>query len=123
MTLAAQILTLPLIVFYFGRLSVVGLLANLLILPAQPPIMVGGMITLIVGLIWELLGQIAAVVPWFFLTYTTAVVRRWPRCRSHRWIRARSVARHRALFRRPADRADRPRPAAFAQLLPRRGGP
>ena len=73
-TLAAQILTLPLIVFYFGRLSVVGLLANLLILPAQPPIMVGGMITLIVGLIWELLGQIAAVVPWFFLTYTTAVV-------------------------------------------------
>ncbi len=73
-TLAAQILTLPLIVFYFGRLSVVGLLANLLILPAQPPIMVGGMFTLIVGLIWELLGQIAAVVPWFFLTYTTVVV-------------------------------------------------
>ena len=73
-TLAAQILTLPLIVFYFGRLSVVGLLANLLILPAQPPIMVGGMFTLIVGLIWEVLGQIAAVVPWFFLTYTTAVV-------------------------------------------------
>jgi hypothetical protein len=36
--------------------------------------MVGGMITLIVGLMWELLGQIAAVVPWFFLTYTTAVV-------------------------------------------------
>jgi competence protein ComEC len=73
-TLAVQILTLPLIVFYFGRLSVVGLLANLLILPAQPPIMVGGMVTLIVGLIWGLLGQIAAVVPWFFLTYTTVVV-------------------------------------------------
>jgi hypothetical protein len=73
-TLAAQILTLPLIIFYFGRLTVVGLLANLLILPAQPPIMVGGMITLIVGLILEVLGQIAAVVPWFFLTYTTTVV-------------------------------------------------
>jgi competence protein ComEC len=73
-TLAAQPLTLPLIVSYFGRLSVVGLVANLLILPAQPPIMIGGMITLIAGLIWELLGQIAAVVPWFFLTYTTAVV-------------------------------------------------
>jgi len=68
-TLTAQILTLPLIVFQFGRLSLVGLLANLLILPAQPPIMVGGMITLIVGLILEVLGQIAAVVPWFFLTY------------------------------------------------------
>jgi len=73
-TLAAQILTLPLIVLQFGRLSAVGLLANLLILPAQPPIMVGGMVTLVVGLVWELLGRIAAVVPWFFLTYTTAVV-------------------------------------------------
>jgi competence protein ComEC len=73
-TLAAQILTLPLIVYQFGRLSVVGLLANLLILPAQPPIMVGGMVTLIAGLVSELVGRIAAAVPWFFLTYTTAVV-------------------------------------------------
>lgn len=73
-TLAAQILTLPLIVYYFGRLSLISLLANFLILPAQPPIMIGGMATLVGGLIWETLGRIAAVIPWLFLTYTTTIV-------------------------------------------------
>lgn len=74
-TLAAQVLTLPLIVYYFGRLSLIALLTNFLILPAQPPIMVGGMATMILGLIWEPLGRVLAVIPWLFLTYTTAVVR------------------------------------------------
>ena len=73
-TLAAQVPTLPLLVYYFGRLSLVSLVANFLILPAQPPIMIGGMVTLVIGLIWEVLGRVAAVIPWFFLTYTTAVV-------------------------------------------------
>ncbi len=74
-TLAAQLLTLPLIVYYFGRLSAVSLLANFLILPVQPAIMLGGMITLIVGLLWEVLGRIAGAVPWLCLTYTVTVVR------------------------------------------------
>jgi len=73
-TLAAQIMTLPLIVYYFGRLSLVSLLTNFLILPAQPPIMTAGMATLLAGLIWEPLGRIVAIVPWLFLTYTTWVV-------------------------------------------------
>ena len=41
-TLAAQILTLPLIAHYFGRLSVVSPLANLLVLPVQPAVMILG---------------------------------------------------------------------------------
>jgi competence protein ComEC len=41
-TLAAQIITGPLIVYHFGRLSLVSLLTNLLILAAQPPIMLLG---------------------------------------------------------------------------------
>jgi competence protein ComEC len=41
-TLAAQILTFPLIAFYFGRVSLVAPLANLLILPVQPAIMAWG---------------------------------------------------------------------------------
>jgi competence protein ComEC len=73
-TLAAQVLTLPLIIYYFGRLSVISLLANLLILPAQPPIMFGGMITLVLGLLVEWVGRVTAVVPWLFLSYTVAVV-------------------------------------------------
>ncbi|NIV29419.1 MAG: hypothetical protein GWN58_07890, partial [Anaerolineae bacterium] len=39
LTLAAQILTIPLVITHFGRFSLVAPLANLLILPAQPPIM------------------------------------------------------------------------------------
>ncbi|MBM4460180.1 MAG: ComEC family competence protein [Chloroflexi bacterium] len=74
-TLAAQIATLPLIVYYFGRLSLISLFTNFLILPAQPPILMGGLATLIGGLIWEPVGRVLAVIPWLFLTYTTAVVR------------------------------------------------
>ncbi|MCX6028674.1 MAG: ComEC/Rec2 family competence protein [Chloroflexi bacterium] len=74
-TLAAQITTLPLIVAYFGRLSLVSLLTNFLILPAQPPIMMGGMMTLVAGLLWEPLGRVLGVIPWLFLTYTTTIVR------------------------------------------------
>jgi competence protein ComEC len=74
-TLAAQITTLPVVVAYFGRLSLISLVTNFLILPAQPPIMMGGMATLVFGLIWEPVGRVLAVIPWLFLTYTTAVVR------------------------------------------------
>ena len=74
-TLAAQVTTLPLIVYYFGRVSLISLVTNFLILPAQPPIMTGGMATLVAGLAWEPLGRVLAVIPWLFLTYTTAMVR------------------------------------------------
>ena len=74
-TLAAQIMTLPLTVYHFGRLSPISLLANFLILPAQPPIMMGGMATLMGGWAWEPLGRVLAAIPLLFLTYTTAIVR------------------------------------------------
>ncbi|MGD8398484.1 MAG: ComEC/Rec2 family competence protein, partial [Anaerolineae bacterium] len=41
-TIAAQILVLPLIAYHFGRVSPVSPLANLLIVPVQPPIMALG---------------------------------------------------------------------------------
>ena len=74
-TLAAQVTTLPVIVFYFGRISLISLVTNFFILPAQPPIMTGGMATLVAGLVWEPLARGLALIPWLFLTYTTAVVR------------------------------------------------
>ncbi len=52
-TLAAQVTTLPVIVYYFGRISLISLVTNFFILPAQPPIMTGGMATLVAGLAWE----------------------------------------------------------------------
>ncbi len=74
-TLAAQVLTLPLLVAVFGRLSLISPLTNFLILPVQPIIMTGGLLTLLGGFLREPLGRVLAVVPWLFLSYTTAVVR------------------------------------------------
>jgi competence protein ComEC len=74
-TLAAQLMVTPLMLYYFRRLSLVSLPANLLVLPAQPPVMAGGLATLAGGLIWEPAGRVLAVVPWLFLTYTNAVVK------------------------------------------------
>jgi len=74
-TLAAQALTVPLIVAVFGRLSLISPITNFLILPVQPVIMTGGLLALLGGFLWEPLGRVLAVVPWLFLSYTTAVVR------------------------------------------------
>jgi hypothetical protein len=74
-TVAAQAAVLPLILFYFGRLSPVSLLANLLVLPVQPAILAGGIAALFGGLAWEPVGQALATVPWLFLTYTWQVIK------------------------------------------------
>ncbi len=73
-TLAAQVFTLPLILFYFGRLSLIAPLANVLILPAQPALMGTGALATLVGLVWQPAGQAVAAVAWLFLTYTVRVV-------------------------------------------------
>jgi competence protein ComEC len=73
-TLAAQVLVIPVVLLHFGRFSLTSLVANALILPAQPPILTGGILTLLAGLAWEPLGRLVAGVPWLFLTYTTGVV-------------------------------------------------
>jgi len=82
-TLAAMLLTIPLVVYHFGRLSVVSPLANLLILPAQPVIMTLGGTATLVGLvrILEPVAQAIAWIPWLGLAYTNALVRwlaDWP---------------------------------------------
>lgn len=74
-TLAAQVLTLPLILYHFGRLSLTSLPANILVLPAQGGVMVGGGLTLIAGLIAPGLGQLVGLIAWLFLHYTISVIR------------------------------------------------
>lgn len=74
-TLAAQITTTPLILLYFGRLSLITLVTNLLILPVQPHVMIIGGLALLLGLILRPLGQATAWVAWLFLTWTIEAVR------------------------------------------------
>jgi competence protein ComEC len=73
-TVAAQIITGPLIVYQFGRLSLVSLLSNLLILPAQPPIMLVGGLAAMTGMLWLPLGQLLGWLVWLPLAWSVAVV-------------------------------------------------
>jgi competence protein ComEC len=73
-TLAAQLTTLPVTAYHFQRLSVVSLVANPLILPAQPAVMILGGIAVILGLIYLPLGELAAYLSWPFVVFTVRVV-------------------------------------------------
>lgn len=73
-TLAAQITTTPLIVFAFHRLSLIGLLTNLIILPAQPAVMICGGLAAMLGMLAPPLGQVLAWIAWAFLAFTIGVV-------------------------------------------------
>ncbi len=74
LTLAAQITTLPLMVYYFKRLSLTTLIANPLILPAQPALMVLGGLAILTGLVFHPLGQLFAWAAWPFAGYTIRMV-------------------------------------------------
>jgi len=74
-TLAASITTTPIILHYFERLSLVTLVSNFLILPAQPFVMVWGGLATLLGLVVRPLGQVVAWIAWVFLTYTIEIVR------------------------------------------------
>ncbi|RME82719.1 MAG: ComEC family competence protein [Caldilineae bacterium] len=73
-TLAAQITTMPLVVYHFGRLSLISFLANLLILPVQPPIMIAGGLAIFVGLLLLPLAQAIALIPTLSLWWTVLIV-------------------------------------------------
>ena len=73
-TLAAQVLVLPIIVYYFQRISLSSLIANPLILPVQPPVMILGGLALLAGTIYYPLGQVLAWIAWPFVVYTIRVV-------------------------------------------------
>ena len=73
-TLAAQLTTLPLIVWHFGRLSLSSLIANPLALPPQAPLMILGGLAVFLGLLWEPLGRVFALLAWPLAAYTNRLV-------------------------------------------------
>ncbi|HOT92061.1 MAG TPA: ComEC/Rec2 family competence protein [Anaerolineae bacterium] len=74
-TLAAQITTTGVIIGVFRRLSLVTLLTNLFVLPAQPYVMLFGGVALVIALLVYPLGQALSWLAWVFLTYTIEIVR------------------------------------------------
>ncbi|NTU85167.1 MAG: ComEC family competence protein, partial [Chloroflexales bacterium] len=68
-TLAAQVLTLPLILYQFGNLSIVAPLANVLLVPVVPYAMLFGTLALVGGLAWLPLGQWLGPLAWLPLAW------------------------------------------------------
>ncbi len=69
-TLAAQLITLPLMAYYFGRLSLVSWVANPVVLPLQPPLMALAGPAVLAGSLWTPLGQPLAWLAWPFAALT-----------------------------------------------------
>lgn len=76
-SLAAQIATLPLIVLYFGRFSIVSLVVNVLIVPMQTILLVLGMVAVGVTFLSPAIGSILYWIDMFFLSWSIEVVRRF----------------------------------------------
>jgi len=81
MTLAAQISTWPLLAFGLGKVSIVGLLANLVIVPAAAWILITGLAGLTLALALPFLAGMAFWPAWLGLTYlmkSAAFFSAWP---------------------------------------------
>ncbi len=73
-TLAAQVMVLPLMVYQFHDFSLISVIANPLVLPAQAPLMILGGLAVLLGLLIQPVGQAVAFVAWPFLAYTIRAV-------------------------------------------------
>lgn len=73
-TLAAQCFTLPILIYNFGRLSLVGPFVNLLIVPLITPITILGFVLAFIGLVSIPLGVILSFPIWLVLTYIFKII-------------------------------------------------
>ncbi len=73
-TLAAQFATMPIMMYHFGRISLISFIANPFILPVQPAVMIFGGIALIASLLILPLGKFLAIFALPFTTYTIRMV-------------------------------------------------
>ena len=74
-TLAAMIFTLPLILFQFGRFSVVAIFVNILVVPAVSFIMAFGFATLLSSFLYWPLAKVFAFFTYLILEYVVSIVR------------------------------------------------
>ena len=74
-SLAAQVATLPLIILYFGRLSLMSLPVNLLIVPVQAAVLLLGFSAVVVYVFVPAIGLLVFWADLLFLSWTIAVVR------------------------------------------------
>lgn len=73
-TLAAQLFTLPILIYNFGYVSSVAPLVNLLIVPLLPLILLTGFVYVLTGILSASLGWLFSWPVWLLLTYLIKVV-------------------------------------------------
>jgi competence protein ComEC len=81
-SLAAQIMVTPLIALYFGRVSLVSLPVNLLVVPIQAPLLILGGLATLTAVLLPFAAALAQVLFWFdlvLLSWTIGVVRAFAR--------------------------------------------
>ena len=74
LTFAAQLTTLPIMAYHFQQVSLISFVANPLILPAQPAVMVLGGLAVLVSTVLLPLGRILALIAWPLTAYTIRMV-------------------------------------------------
>lgn len=74
MTISAQITTMPLIIYNFGRLSLVGPVVNLSVLPVLPYLMIVGLGAMFLSLLLSSLSQYLFWPVWLILTYLIKII-------------------------------------------------
>lgn len=73
-TFAAQIFTLPILIYNFGRISLVSPLTNALILPVIYWIMIFGFLFGILSAVWSGFGWIFILPCWFLISYSMKII-------------------------------------------------
>ncbi len=74
-SVAAQIATLPLIILYFGRLSLVALPVNILIVPVQSAVLLLGLAAVVISVFAPALGLLVFWAEMLSLSWTISIVR------------------------------------------------
>jgi competence protein ComEC len=74
LTLAAQVFTVPLVLFAFGRISIIAPLSNLAIGWIIGPLTGLGWATVVLGYIWSPLAIVVSWVDWVMLQYLTVMI-------------------------------------------------
>ena len=74
MTVSAYVFTPPILIYNFGQVSLIGLLANLLIVPVVYWIMILGFILVLISLFWSGLAWLLSIPVWLMLTYIIKLV-------------------------------------------------
>ena len=74
LSISAQIFVLPIILYNFGRLSIISPLANILVLPIVPITMLLGFVSSILGIFSNFLGTIFSWLTYLPLKYTISTI-------------------------------------------------